>query len=76
MGVLLLCEKCGRSDEIEDVRLDHLLRETAARAGFAPHRQMVELLGLCRECAAEAGDGAAAAPFHEKPLTALQDGPA
>ena len=75
-GALLLCEKCGRSDEIEDMGLDHLLRETAARAGFAPHRQMVELLGLCRRCAAEARDGAAAAPFHENPLTALQDGPA
>ena len=75
-GVLLLCEKCGRSDEIEDVGLDHLLRETAARAGFAPHRQMVELLGLCRDCAVVAGDSGTAAPFHEKPLTALQDGPA
>jgi Fur family zinc uptake transcriptional regulator len=52
-GVLLFCEKCGRSDEIEDVGLDHLLRETAVRAGFAPHRQMVELLGLCRDCVAE-----------------------
>ena len=52
-GVLLLCDKCGRSDEIEDLGLDHLLQETAARAGFAPHRQMVELLGLCRDCAAE-----------------------
>jgi Fur family transcriptional regulator, zinc uptake regulator len=51
-GVLLLCDKCGRSDEIEDVGLDHLLQEAAARAGFAPHRQMVELLGLCRDCAA------------------------
>src|SRR5580704_8331388 len=29
-GVLLLCEKCGRSDEIEDGGLDRLLRETAA----------------------------------------------
>jgi Fur family transcriptional regulator, zinc uptake regulator len=51
-GVLLLCDKCGRSDEIEDIGLDRLLQETAARAGFAPHRQMVELLGLCRDCAA------------------------
>jgi Fur family transcriptional regulator, zinc uptake regulator len=50
-GALLLCEKCGRSDEIEDVKLDRLLREAAARAGFAPHRQMVELVGLCRDCA-------------------------
>jgi Fur family zinc uptake transcriptional regulator len=50
-GVLLLCKKCGRSDEIEDVKLDRLLQEAAARAGFAPHRQMVELVGLCRDCA-------------------------
>ena len=51
-GVLLLCDKCGRSDEIEDMGLDRLLKATAARAGFAPHRQMVELVGLCRACAA------------------------
>jgi Fur family zinc uptake transcriptional regulator len=49
-GALLLCEKCGRSDEIEDAKLDRLLQEAAARAGFAPHRQMVELVGLCRDC--------------------------
>jgi Fur family zinc uptake transcriptional regulator len=51
-GALLLCAKCGRSDEIEDVKLDRLLQEAAARAGFAPQRQMVELVGLCRDCAA------------------------
>jgi Fur family transcriptional regulator, zinc uptake regulator len=50
-GALLLCERCGRSDEIEDVKLDRLLQEAAARAGFAPNRQMVELVGLCRDCA-------------------------
>jgi Fe2+ or Zn2+ uptake regulation protein len=33
------------------VKLDRLLQEAAARAGFAPHRQMVELVGLCRDCA-------------------------
>ncbi len=53
-GVLLLCEKCGRSDEIEDAAVSRLLEEAAARAGFAPHRQMVELQGLCRECGATA----------------------
>ncbi len=50
-GAVLLCEKCGRSDEIEDLGLDRLLREAAKRVGFAPHRQMVELVGLCRDCA-------------------------
>jgi Fur family zinc uptake transcriptional regulator len=49
-GVLLLCEKCGRSDEIEDDEVARLLRRAAERAGFAPHRQMVELQGLCRAC--------------------------
>lgn len=43
------CERSGdgRSDEIEDVKLDRLLPEAAARAGFALHRQMVELVGVC-----------------------------
>ena len=67
-GALLLCEKCGRSDEIEDVKLDRLLQEAAARAGFSPHRQMVELVGLCRDCTAQSGDSAAA--FRNDPLTA------
>jgi Fur family zinc uptake transcriptional regulator len=53
-GVLLLCEKCGRSDEIEDSALDRKLRETTERAGFAVRRRMIELVGLCRECGAEA----------------------
>jgi Fur family zinc uptake transcriptional regulator len=51
-GVLLLCEKCGRSDEIEDATIARLLDKAAARAGFAPHRQMVEVEGLCRACGA------------------------
>ena len=49
-GVLLLCEKCGHSDEIEDAALDGFLKETASRAGFLLHRQMLEVQGLCRSC--------------------------
>jgi Fur family zinc uptake transcriptional regulator len=55
-GVLLLCEKCGRSDEIEDSALDEFLKDTAARAGFSLHRQMLELQGLCQSCTALAGE--------------------
>ncbi len=51
-GVLLLCENCGRSDEIEDPGVARLLEETAARAGFATRRRMVEVQGLCRKCGA------------------------
>lgn len=53
-GVLLLCEKCGRSDEIEDAGLDRKLRETAERAGFRERRRMIELVGVCRDCGAAA----------------------
>ncbi len=53
-GVLLLCEKCGRSDEIEDLGLARALRDTADRAGFHAHKQMVELVGVCRDCTAAA----------------------
>ena len=30
------------------------LRDTADRAGFQAHRQMVELVGVCRDCSAAA----------------------
>jgi Fur family transcriptional regulator, zinc uptake regulator len=53
-GVLLLCEKCGRSDEIEDHALSRALQQTADRAGFLARRRMIELVGLCRECGAAA----------------------
>ncbi|MBV8471917.1 MAG: transcriptional repressor [Hyphomicrobiales bacterium] len=50
-GVLLLCEKCGRSDEIDEPALDRLIEQAAARAGFVAHRQMIEVQGLCPACA-------------------------
>ncbi|THD44916.1 MAG: transcriptional repressor [Bradyrhizobium sp.] len=53
-GALLLCETCGRSEEIEDEALDEFLKRTAARAGFALQPQMLELQGLCKSCAAAA----------------------
>jgi Fur family transcriptional regulator, zinc uptake regulator len=49
-SVLLLCEKCGRSDEIEDLALARALQETADRVGFLARRRMIELVGLCRDC--------------------------
>ena len=50
-GVLLICETCGHSEEVEDSALDGALKATAARAGFVPCRQMMELQGLCKACA-------------------------
>jgi Fur family zinc uptake transcriptional regulator len=53
-GILLICGRCGRTDEIENPRFDKLLQETAARAGFVTQRQVVEVEGLCQSCGREA----------------------
>ncbi len=57
-GVLLLCENCGHSEELEDTALDAVLKETAALAGFALNRQVLELQGLCKSCASKPRNGA------------------
>jgi Fur family zinc uptake transcriptional regulator len=49
-GILLICERCGRTDEIESPRFDKMLKETAAKAGFSAQRQVVEVEGLCETC--------------------------
>ena len=51
-SVLLLCESCGRSVEREDADLSRALQASAERAGFRAHRLMVEISGVCADCAA------------------------
>jgi Fur family zinc uptake transcriptional regulator len=53
-GILLICERCGRTDEIENPGFDKLLQETAAKAGFVAQRQVVEVEGLCQSCGHQA----------------------
>ncbi|WP_158816918.1 Fur family transcriptional regulator [Methylocapsa sp. S129] len=53
-GILLICERCGRTDEIENASFDKLLQATAAKAGFVTQRQVVEIEGLCESCGHEA----------------------
>jgi Fur family transcriptional regulator, zinc uptake regulator len=53
-GILLICGRCGRTDEIENVNFDRLLQATAAEAGFVTQRQVVEIEGLCETCGDEA----------------------
>ena len=39
--VLLVCDRCGRTAEVEDTRLDRLILEDARKAGFEPrHRTL------------------------------------
>src|ERR1700736_1332184 len=53
-GILLICGRCGRTDEIENSGFDALLQATAAEAGFVTQRQVVEIEGLCERCGHEA----------------------
>ena len=56
-GVLLLCKRCGHSEEIQDSAVDELLRETADRVGFSIAPQILEVQGLCNECVSLAARG-------------------
>ena len=50
-GMLLICEACGRSEEIEDADVMGAIAGSAATAGFTLRRVMAEAQGLCRRCA-------------------------
>jgi len=50
-GLLFICENCGRSEEIEDIKAMEAVAATAAEAGFRLRRVMIEAKGLCRKCA-------------------------
>ena len=52
-GMLLICESCGRSEEIEDPDVMRAIAGSADDAGFALKRVMVEAKGLCRKCQAD-----------------------
>lgn len=47
----MICETCGQVTEISDGSLDDRLRDLAQGAGFTLKKSIVELRGICRECA-------------------------
>ena len=46
-----ICETCGKVAEISDDALETRLRDLAGESGFAVKRAVVELRGLCADCA-------------------------
>lgn len=48
--IFLVCEQCGRIDHVDDDTLASGMRARAERAGFAPSRAVLELLGVCTAC--------------------------
>lgn len=47
----LLCSSCGNADEVESKSLESTLSEIAEQRGFKPENAMVEIKGLCKNCA-------------------------
>ena len=48
----LLCTKCGRADELESETLEKVLSDMAHKHGFQTTKSVVEMTGLCVDCAA------------------------
>lgn len=49
--IFLICDDCGKAAHIDDDKLTDALREAGRRAGFVDVRPVVELRGLCEDCA-------------------------
>lgn len=49
--IFLICDDCGMASHLDDDRLTGALREAGTTAGFANVRPVVELRGLCADCA-------------------------
>ncbi len=52
----VVCERCGRTDEVGDLGLSPILDRAEAQTGYRIGRHRLELFGVCAACqAAEAG---------------------
>lgn len=50
--IFLICDDCGKATHLDDDRVTGALRAAGRDAGFADVRPVVEMRGLCEECAA------------------------
>lgn len=46
-----ICEKCGQVDEFSDEEVRARLMSRSSEMGFKPYRTVVEIRGLCAQCA-------------------------
>ena len=49
--IFLICDDCGQATHLDDDKLTSALREAGRSAGFSDVRPVIELRGLCEECA-------------------------
>lgn len=50
-AVFLICERCGRAEELHAVATTHALTDETGRAGFKINHAVIEARGVCRKCA-------------------------
>ncbi|QKG70824.1 Fur family transcriptional regulator [Erythrobacter mangrovi] len=50
--IFLICDDCGKASHLDDERVTGALRAAGKDAGFTDVRPVVELRGLCDDCAA------------------------
>lgn len=51
-AVFLICERCGRAEELHSVATTQALKAETEAAGFQLGRAVIEARGLCRDCRA------------------------
>lgn len=49
--IFLVCDSCGRTMHVDDDRVAERVRSSAQVAGFTPLRPVIEVRGLCADCA-------------------------
>ena len=49
--IFLVCDRCGQTTHVDDDSVTARVRAVAQGAGFAPERPVIEVRGLCCECA-------------------------
>ncbi|WP_299089754.1 Fur family transcriptional regulator [uncultured Microbacterium sp.] len=56
----LICRSCGRAVEIQASDVEEWAQRTAAQHGFTQAEHVVDIFGVCAECAAKVATAAAA----------------
>lgn len=49
--LFFICRLCGRATEAPDSKISQLLRREAEDLGFGINKQILEVVGLCKDCA-------------------------
>jgi Fur family zinc uptake transcriptional regulator len=52
--LFFICRQCGAAQEAPDSQISRLVRAEAEDLGFGINKQVMEVIGLCKKCAAAA----------------------